>query len=169
MILAGCRRPAYLRMNGHLSITQKRMNGYVEALKKYRIAFDPRMIVECTNDNTANIDLLKKMLKLKNRPDGVFASVEKLAISMYHACNEIGLKIPEQLKIISFSNLRTASLLSPSLSTITQPAFEIGREAAALLLQMIEKKNFSNRIEQIVLKSNLIERNSSRKRARNKE
>lgn len=169
MILAGCRRPAYLRMNGHLSITQKRMNGYVEALKKYRIAFDSRMIVECTNDNTANIDLLKKMLKLKNRPDGIFASVEKLAIATYHACNEIGLKIPEQLKIISFSNLRTASLLSPSLSTITQPAFEIGREAAALLLQMIEKKNFSNRIEQIVLKSNLIERNSSRKRARNKE
>jgi LacI family transcriptional regulator len=145
------------------------MNGYLEALKKYRIPFDPRMIVECTNDNTANIDLLKKMLKLKNRPDGIFASVEKLAIATYHACNEINLRIPEQIKIISFSNLRTASLLSPSLSTITQPAFEIGREAAALLLQMIEKKNFSNRIEQIVLKSNLIERNSSRKRGRIKE
>lgn len=166
LILAGCKKVAYLRMHGHLSITQKRMNGYLEALKKYNIPSDPKMIVECTNDNAANIEMLKKLLRLKRSPDGIFASVEKLAIATYHACNEIERKIPEELKIISFSNLRTASLLAPSLSTITQPAFEIGREAATLLFQMIEKKSFSNRIEQIVLKSDLIERNSSRKKLR---
>jgi LacI family transcriptional regulator len=166
MILNGCRKITCLRMNGHLSITHKRMNGYLAALKKYNIPQEPKMIVECSNDNDANVDILTKLLKRKNRPDGIFASVEKLAIATYHACNEINLKIPEQLKVISFSNLLTASLLSPSLSTVTQPAFEIGKEAATLLIQLIEKKNTSNRIEQIVLKSTLIERNSSRKRVK---
>jgi LacI family transcriptional regulator len=166
MIMNGCRKITYLRMNGHLSITHKRMNGYLAALKKYNIPQEPKMIVECSNDNDANVDILTKLLKRKNRPDGIFASVEKLAIATYHACNAINLKIPEQLKVISFSNLLTASLLSPSLSTVTQPAFEIGKEAATLLIQLIEKKNISNRIEQIVLKSNLIERNSSRKRVK---
>jgi LacI family transcriptional regulator len=163
LIQGGCKKIAYLRMAGHLSTTQKRMNGYLAALKKYKMPLDPKMIVECGNDNLSNVAIIKKLLKMKIRPDGVFASVEKLAISTYYACNEMKLKIPEQLKIISFSNLRTASLLSPSLSTITQPAFEIGKESATVLFQMIEKKNFGNRIEQIVLKSNLIERNSSKK------
>jgi LacI family transcriptional regulator len=164
LLKAGCKRIAYLRVSGHLSTSQKRMDGYLAALKKNRIHADPKMIVDCTNDNTSNVELLKKLMKLKNRPDGIFASVEKLAISTYYACNEIKLKIPEQLKIISFSNLRTASLLSPSLSTVTQPAFEIGKESATLLFQMIEKKNFNNRIEHVVMKSDLIERNSSKKK-----
>lgn len=162
LIQAGCSRIGYLRVSGHLSITQKRMDGYLAALKKNKLPVDPRLIVDCTNDNLANVELLKGLLKMKNRPDGIFASVEKLAISTYYACNEIKMKIPQQLKIISFSNLRTASLLSPSLSTITQPAFEIGKESAAVLFQMIEKKNFNNRIEHVVMKSNLIERNSSK-------
>jgi len=80
---------------------------------------------------------------------------------VYYVTQEMGLQIPKQLKIISFSNLRTASLLNPSLSTITQPAFEIGVEAATLLFRMIEKKTFGNRIDKLELKSALIERKSS--------
>jgi LacI family transcriptional regulator len=163
LIEAGCKKIACLRVKGHLSTSSKRMDGYLAALKKNKISDDPKMIIDCSNDNQANVEILKKLLKTKNRPDGIFASIEKLAISTYYACNELKLKIPEQLKIISFSNLRTASLLSPSLSTITQPAFEIGKESAALLFQAIEKKNFNNRIERVVLKSKLIERNSSKK------
>jgi len=162
LINAGCSRIGYLRVSGHLSITQKRMDGYLAALKKNKLPVDPKLIVDCTNDNLANVELLKVLLKMKNRPDGIFASVEKLAISTYYACNEIKIKIPQQLKIISFSNLRTASLLSPSLATITQPTLEIGKESAAVVCQMIEKKNFNNRIEHVVMKSNLIERNSSK-------
>ncbi len=162
LILAGCKRIAYLCVSGYLSTTNNRMNGYLAALKKYKINADPKMIIECSNDDMANHEVIKRRLKMKGRPDGILSSVEKLAITTYYVCNEIHLKIPQQLKIISFSCLRTASLLSPSLSTITPPAFEIGKESASLLFRMIEKKNFGNRIDQIVLKSTLIERNSSR-------
>ena len=119
------------------------------------------MIVECTNDDEANQVLIKKVLKMKGRPDGILSSIEKLAISTYYVCNELKLKIPQQLKIISFSCLRTASLLSPALSTITPPAFEIGKESAELLFRMIEKKTFGNRIDKIIKPSSLIVRQSS--------
>lgn len=162
LIKAGCKKIACLSLSSLLSITHKRMHGYQDALKKYKIKEDPKLIVECTNDNTSNLELIKKLLSRKDRPDGIFATVEKLAISTYYVCNEIKLKIPQQLKVISFSNLRTASLLAPSLTTITQPAFEIGKESASLLFRMIEKKTFGNRIDKLVLKSSLIERNSSK-------
>ena len=162
LIQSGCKKIAYLRVSGFLSTTNGRMNGYLAALKKYKITQDPKMIIECSNDDIANQALIKKILKMKGRPDAILSSIEKLAISTYYACNEISLKIPQQIKIISYSCLRTASLLSPSLSTVTPPAFEIGKEAASLLFRMIEKKNFFNRIDQIVLKSSFIERNSSK-------
>jgi LacI family transcriptional regulator len=63
--------------------------------------------------------------------------------------------------VVSFSNLRTASLLSPPLSTITQPAFEIGKESAELLFRKLEKKSLLNNSEQIILQSTLIKRKSS--------
>lgn len=162
LIKAGCRKIACLSLSSLLSISHKRVNGYRDALKKYKIREDPKLVVECTNDNQANLDLIKKLLSRKDRPDAIFATVEKLAISTYYVCNDMKLKIPQQLKVISFSNLRTASLLSPSLTTITQPAFEIGKEAASLLFRMVEKKTFGNRIDRIVLKSSLIPRNSSK-------
>jgi LacI family transcriptional regulator len=96
------------------------------------------------------------------RPDGVFASVEKLAIATYEVCNELGLRIPEDVKVISFSNLQTAALLNPSLTTITQPAFEMGREAASILFRLIEKKGSNFILDKTVLKSTLVERNSTR-------
>lgn len=161
LILGGCKKIACLCVAGFLSTTQKRMQGYKAALKRYAIPFDSKLVIECSNNNVANLELLKKLFTKKNRPDGVFASVEKLAISTYYVCNEIKLKIPQQLKVVSFSNLRTASLLSPALTTITQPAFEMGREAAQLLFRLIEKKTELNGNEKIVLQSSLIQRKSS--------
>ncbi len=163
LIKAGCKKISCLSLSNYLSITHKRMKGYEDALQHHNIKLDPKWVLQCTNDNATNLAMITKMLNKKDRPDGIFATVEKLAISTYYVCQDIKLKIPQQLKVISFSNLRTASLLNPSLSTITQPAFEIGKESAALLFRMIEKKTFGNRIDKIVLKSSLIERDSSKK------
>ncbi|MEP7143827.1 MAG: LacI family DNA-binding transcriptional regulator [Ferruginibacter sp.] len=161
LILAGCKKIACLCVSGFLSTTQKRRLGYEAALLKYNIPFDPKLVIQCSNDNMANMALLKKILNKKGRPDGIFASVEKLAISTYYVCKDIKLNIPKQLKIVSFSNLRTASLLSPSLSTVTQPAFEMGKTSAELLFRMIGKKNLGNQVNKIVLQSSLIQRESS--------
>jgi LacI family transcriptional regulator len=138
------------------------MNGYQDALKKFEQKGTNNLIIQCSNDDHFNRNQLKKLLVRKMRPDGVFASVEKLAIATYEVCNELGLRIPEDVKVISFSNLQTAALLNPSLTTITQPAFEMGREAASILFRLIEKKGSNFILDKTVLKSTLVERNSTR-------
>ena len=161
LINNGCKRIAFLSISQNLSISNKRMNGYMEALKKNGQQQVKNLILSCNADEVLNEALIRKLLKRKNRPDGIFASVEKLAIHTYEICKDLKLKIPGDIKIISFSNLHTASLLNPSLSTITQPAYEIGKEAASILFKLVEKRGFNFLLEKTVLKSSLIEREST--------
>ena len=158
----GCKRIAYLLVSENLSIGVNRMQGYKDALLKNKIPIDNKMIVECSNDNDNNFSLVEKLLSGKNRPDGIFASVEKLAITSYHVCRKLDLSIPSDVKIIGFSNLETASLLNPSLTTITQPAFNIGKEAAGILFKALQKNQLNLRNEKVVLQSTLMKRDSTR-------
>lgn len=159
LIQQGCKKIYYLSFSKHTSINHKRKQGFVDALEAHKLKRDDNDIVECTNENTRLV--IKELLDKNDRPDGIFASVEKLAIEAYHVCNEMKMNIPGDVKIISFSNLRTASLLNPSLSTITQPAFEIGKEACELLFNTIGKKPFYHLKDHVILKSSLIARGST--------
>ena len=161
LILNGCKRIAYLSLSKNLSISNRRMQGYLDALKKLQLPTDERLIVPCGNDVEANYKLIKDVLTLEDRPDGIFAAVEKLAIVTYHLCEELNIKIPDDLKVISFSNLETASLLCPSLTTITQPAYDIGNKAAEVLFRILEKKRVKVPNENTILKSVLIMRRST--------
>ena len=162
LIQNGCKRIAFLSISQNLSISSKRMNGYLEALKRNHLALDHSLIVTCTGGEEKCDDLIRKLLKRKRRPDGVFASVEKLAISTYEICNELNLKIPQDVKVICFSNSQTAALLNPSLTTIAQPAYEIGREAATILFRLVEKRGHHFILGKTILNSKLIARNSTK-------
>jgi LacI family transcriptional regulator len=162
LIANGSRKIAFISISQNLSISNKRMNGYIEALRKNNIKPDNSLILCCNGDDVKNLDMIRKLLKRKNRPDAIFASVEKLAIATYEICEELGLDIPGDVKVISFSNLQTAAFLKPSLTTITQPAYEIGREAASILFKLVEKRGFNFLLEKTILKSTLIPRNSTK-------
>jgi len=162
LIKNGCKRIAFLSISQNLSISKKRMSGYLEALKKNKIERDNSLMLTCTGNDKKNSNFIRKLLKRKNRPDGIFASVEKLAISTYEICEELKLKIPRDIKVICFSNSQTAAFLNPSLTTITQPAYEMGREAATILFKLVEKKRHHFLSENTILNSKLIVRNSTR-------
>jgi LacI family transcriptional regulator len=161
LIENGCRDIAYLSISENLSIDNKRKQGYLEALMKHDIPFDPSRIVQCNTDEKSNFKKIKQLLQQEKRPDGVFASIEKLALNTYYACKELDLNIPKDVKVICFANLRTAPLLNPSLTTITQPAFEMGKQAATILFKNLDKKRTLITNENIVLKSELIKREST--------
>jgi LacI family transcriptional regulator len=162
LINQGCTRIAYLVINKNLSIGKMRMQGYLDALEKHNIAFEDRLIVDCSNSYQKNNAILKKMLK-SLKPDGIFTSVERLAFATYYACYDLKISIPEDLKVIGFSSLEIAPLLNPSLTTITQPATKIGVEAAMLLFKMLEAPDEIDLAEEIVLESLLIKRKSTEK------
>jgi LacI family transcriptional regulator len=160
LIEQGCKRIAHLAISQSLSIGSKRAKGYLQALQDNNITPDKSLLIECTNNDDQDAKLIKELLQ-QQKPDAIFAAVERYAIASYELCELLGLNIPADVKIISFSNLQVASLLNPSLSTITQPAFEIGREAAAMLLKKLEKKNFQLPDESIVIQSKLMARRST--------
>jgi LacI family transcriptional regulator len=158
----GCKRVAFLSIEQSLSISNKRINGYREALSVNAMAVDESLIVFCDGeDDSSDKELLRNLLSRPDRPDAIFASIENLAINTYQICEELGLRIPFDVKVLCFSNLKTAGLLNPSMTTITQPAFEIGREAAAILFKLVEKKGHHFLLEQTVIDSTLVKRNST--------
>ena len=101
------------------------------------------------------------MLRKKGRPNGVIAAVEKFTTPFYKACASLKLNIPSDVKFICFSNLQTATILNPSLTTITQPAFEIGKAAATVLFKALKKPNFNLKKEKIMIPSRLVARSST--------
>ncbi|KQC02350.1 LacI family DNA-binding transcriptional regulator [Pedobacter sp. Hv1] len=162
LIQQGCKRIAYLAVNKTLSIGKTRMQGYIDALKKFKIPFQEELIIDCTNNYKENIDLLKEAFTTL-KPDGVFTSVERLAFATYYACYDINLSIPKDLKVIGFSSLEIAPLLNPALSTVTQPASDLGKTAAELLFKMLENPNDINPASEVVLNSKLFQRESTSK------
>ena len=162
LIQQGCAKIAFLSISTSLSISNKRLEGYLKALADHNVSPDEENIIECTNDAKQNYQITKKLLGQKNRPNGIIASVEKLTSPVYQVCSELKIKIPNDLKVICFSNLDTAAILNPSLTTITQPAFEMGKTAALLLFKSLKKTKLNLTKESIVIPSILIARDSTK-------
>jgi LacI family transcriptional regulator len=160
LIKKGCKQVAFLGMPAHVSIANRRKTGYLQALKKYAPTQLPQ-VIELTTKDYVNRDLLKEVLQQPNRPDGIFAAIEKFAMNTYEVCMELRLNIPQQVKVISFSNLQAAALFNPGLSTIIQPAYDIGREAANILFKIIEKKKLLSYEMKMVLPAQFVEREST--------
>ena len=160
LINAGCKKIVYLVINKNLSIGKMRMNGYVDALEKHGLPYNEEYVLDCSNDYYMNGLILKQAFS-SLKPDGVFASVERLAFAAYYVSYELGIKIPSQMKVICFSSLEIAGLLNPSLTTITQPAFEMGVQAANVLFKNMESGLNFTKEDNITLRSELIERKSS--------
>lgn len=140
LIQQGCRKIAFLMLSKELSITKDRYRGYLDALKQAGLTPEPQLNITFYQDEEENIESIKELLLGPNRPDGILSSVEKLALATYHAVKRTHLRIPQDLKLISFfSNLSIASLLNPSLTTITQPAFNMGEECAKLVMKKLTK------------------------------
>jgi len=160
LIEQGCKRIAYLVINKNISIGKVRGQGYMDALEKHNIPLDDKLVIDCSQDEKENYTIIQEALK-RTKPDGIFSSVERLALATYHVCNDMNVNVPKDLRIISFSSLQIAPLLCPALSTITQPAYEMGIKAATLLFDALEKKGQVVPRKHIVLKSKLFVRKSS--------
>jgi LacI family transcriptional regulator len=160
LIKAGCQRPIFLTTEEPLFTSTERRRGFQDALVENGIPFSLEMVIECNDDMDANYATVKKVFSQKKRPDGVFASIEKFILTTYKVCKDLKMNIPKDLKVIGMTNLRSAELLNPSLSTLSQPAFDMGKEAAMLLIKMIEKKSYAAANDIIILPNELTLRDS---------
>ncbi|MBD1425229.1 LacI family DNA-binding transcriptional regulator [Sphingobacterium arenae] len=162
LIDSGCKNIAYLVINQKVSIGKIRMDGYKKAIEDNGIPFRQELILDTENDEAKNRAAIKNLIK-QHKPDGIFASVERLAISTIRVAGEEGVRIPEDLKLICFSCLDIADLLNPSLSVVKQPAFAMGKQAANFLIQTLDQPSERHRQQTTLLQSSLIFQDSSRR------
>lgn len=161
LMAQGCKKIMYIRTSSGLSISNKREEGFRAALAAQGLPADDDSVIVCSGTAEENTRQLQQLLKNRKRPDGILATAEKLVTPIYLASQSLQLRIPEDLKVISFTNLPSAVILSPALTTVKQPAFEIGKRAAQLLFARIEKPSLKTLIEKIVLPSVIETRKST--------
>lgn len=163
LIERGKKRIAYIGGPLCLQVCKDRYSGYQNALFENNISFDQDLVIEIPDFNEVNSgDALRKLWKSNKKPDAVFCFADILAIGILAASKELGLKVPKDLAIAGFGNDDITKYVSPSITTMDQPSFEMGRLAAKLILKEInpEKENdFVFKTE--IIKPNLIIRESS--------
>lgn len=159
LIQTGRKRIALVASLPNLSITQERLAGYKAALETYNLPYDENW-VRYSEFNTAEAAQKVDEL-LKYQPDAFFVTGDRLALTCLAALKTRQIDIPSQIAVLGFTNIKVADLLSPSLSVVTQPAFEIGHTAADLLLDLIEKKQGALPFQKIKLPTELIIRAST--------
>src|SRR5262249_10626297 len=146
-----------------------RLQGYLKALKQYKIPVDERLITgpkeeisEVPGYSTEKIGYegMKRLLSLPNRPTAIFARNDFTAIGAMTAIKEANLRIPEDVAIVGFDDIPLALHTSPSLTTVRQPMRLQGQLAAERLLERIESDEIEKRREHI-LNCELIIRNST--------
>lgn len=162
LIKTGCKNIAYLGGPRNLSISNHRLNGYKAALNDHKITPDPEMYAFCEHLEEDTIRETERMLNFNNPPDAIFCFNDPVAITCMQFLKERGIKIPEDISIIGFTNEPIAALVEPSLTTVSQPAYEMGKAATKLIIDQIESKE-DIKEEVKILKTSLIIRNSTRK------
>ncbi len=138
LIQSGRRRIAHVTIPPYISITQERLAGYRAALEQYGIPYDESLIQYAgfgQNEVEPIIDDL-----LSQSPDAFFAASDRLALGCLAALKKRNVAIPETVSLIGFTNTPVADLLAPPMSTVEQPAMEIGQIAAEQLIDLIEVK-----------------------------
>lgn len=162
LINTGCKNIALFSSVDNLSVGKLRVDGYLQALKNNTIPVNSNLIIRTDSE-----DDLKNKIELvfdNNTIDGVFALAENDSVLALRIGKRKGFKIPEELSIIGFADGILASRrLSPSLSTISQYGVEIGEEAARRMIKRLESKDENLPYETVVIKTQLRERESTRK------
>src|SRR5690606_22527337 len=115
----------------------------------------------------AGKEATRKLLAESERPDAIFATNDPTAMGAVQAIKEAGLRIPDDIAVVGFSNWFFTALLDPPLTSVDQPGFEMGQEAAKLLIRQIEQRTKDRdaevQPETKVLKTRLLVRESSLK------
>ncbi|MDH5604871.1 MAG: LacI family transcriptional regulator, partial [Cyclobacteriaceae bacterium] len=133
LIHQGCKRIAHISGPPNLSITQHRKDGYIDTLNNHGIAIDDKLIIQSSLFKMEDgIEPAKYLLDLEDRPDGIFAINDGIAIGALSVLRERNVKVPQDMAIIGFDNDPFSSFSFPTLSTIDQPTYEIGMLAARI-------------------------------------
>jgi LacI family transcriptional regulator len=160
LVKKGCKQIVHLAGPMALGISDDRLEGYLDCLKANDIAVDNELIVRCEEgSHEESYEITQKLIEHHPEIDGIFANHDMSALGAMLALQEAGIEIPNKVKVVGFSDWQLSQVIKPNLSTVSQPGYEMGRQAAEILMEEIEsEKCLGIRKE---LKTSMIERQST--------
>ncbi|MDO3677692.1 MULTISPECIES: catabolite control protein A [Paenibacillus] len=138
-----------------------RYQGYKKALEAANIPLREELVRIGNYRYESGLEVTKYFLELDNRPTAIFAATDEMAIGAIHTLQDNGLKVPEDMSVISVDNIRMASMVRPLLTTVAQPMYDIGAVAMRLLTKLMNKETKdASELSQVILPHEVIYRNS---------
>ena len=137
LIETGSRRIAFLGGPNHLDMVKRRKHGYLEALRDNRIPIDRELVVCNRIDFDLVVEATKQLLQIENRPDAILAVNDTVTFAAFTAIKEMGLRIPEDVALIGFTDDQHARYVTPQMSAIEDQSYKMGCVAYDLLQKSI--------------------------------
>ena len=138
LISQGHRRIAMIYGQASSLLTKDREYGYRAAMKQARLTIEEGWVVEGELSIEGAIRATRKLLNHQHRPTAIFCANDEMAIGCLHAVKSAGLCVPEDISVMGFDDIRYAEVADPPLTTIGQPAEEIGERVMYRLCREIE-------------------------------
>ena len=167
LIDKGCKKIAHIRGPINPQNAIDRFLGYKKALEKNNIPFDSKLVYACTYVTfEEGLEFAKQILKDHPDVDGIFVITDLVAVGVLAHFNEKNISVPQQVAIIGFSNWFMSQVITPKLSTVDQPSYEMGVAAFNLLLEEMtcRKDGLEYSPRTIELETSIIERESTLKK-----
>ncbi len=165
LIKQGYKRIAHIKGQQGSRNSLPRFNAYKDALAKYKYEFCDQLLKECKSaTEEEGYKFANDFLKMKNRPDAYFAVNDETAIGVIMALRKHNVKIPEEVGVVGFCNSKVAAYMHPSLSSVEQYGYDIGKLSTDILLDMI-KNNVDEKLmsKKVILEPKLVVRESSKR------
>ena len=161
LIDQGSRRIAHLAVNRSLEVYKNRFEGYKKALKRNGLEFNEDYVIELESDFEAGKEAAEKLMQLDPPPDAIFSATDHGALGAIKYIKSIGVKIPEQVCVVGFSNEPFTQFMEQSISSVDQSPLEMGKKAARVFLEQLEQKGKEKIVKEVVLTPKLEIRQSS--------
>lgn len=161
LIQLGHEKIAFLGTDNSSMFIQDRKNGYMMSLMDHNIPVHPEYFLEqdfLKDETGSSLDRLRDLLLSDSAPTAILVSDDILAVALEKVLIELGIRVPEQLSIISFNNSLFAQLTNPPLTSVDINSYQLGIEAASQIINHIENPNLL--ATKIIVPHRIIERNS---------
>ena len=137
LLRMGHRQLAVITGPLHLANAVERLEGFKRALHEAKVKIDPDYIQEARFERVSGYHAALRVLRMLPRPTAIFACNDLMALGVFLAARELGIRCPDELSIVGFDNLDFAEFTAPALTTVHQSGYQLGTAAARLLLDRI--------------------------------
>lgn len=167
LVGSGCKRIALITTRDYVSVGKLRTQGYLSALEEHKIDPEASLILKIAEefDSENHLDGLEqeiqKLFTDNPKIDGVFAVNELYAITAMKVARKLNKSIPEDVQIIGFTDGMLAKHATPSLTTVSQHAQQMGEKSAELLIHRLEHEEEEETYQTVIIETELIQRNST--------